>query len=76
MVATLLMPSPVEAGLDELAALAASCAHRPLVHALVLADLHRWHRLTPAERRAVLARARRRVDAVVPHPAFDFGMID
>ena len=38
------------------------------------ADLERWHKLSDDERSAALARARRRVDAVVPHPSLDFGV--
>ena len=73
MASTLLPPPPVESDRDALAALAASCAHRRLVHTLTMADLHRWPSMTPAERRLALARARRRVEAVVSHPTLDFG---
>ena len=70
---TAILPPPVEAARDELAALAATCAHRRLVYDLVKADLERWDRMSPSERRAALLRARRRVGAVVPHPTLDLG---
>ncbi|RYG20849.1 hypothetical protein EON82_19805 [bacterium] len=73
MATTLLPPTGLDTDRDALAALAASCAHRPLVYALVKADLERWHMLSTDERAAALARARRWVDAVVPHPSLDFG---
>ena len=73
MASTLLPPPPVETDRDVLAALAASCAHRRLVHTLTVADLERWDALSAVERRVALIRARRRVEAVVPHPTLDLG---
>ena len=74
MAATLLLTPPVESDLDAMTALAASCTHRPLIHALIREDLERWLRLTPSQRHAALVRAQRRVDAVVPHPELDLGI--
>jgi hypothetical protein len=72
MATTLLLSPPVDSEREAMAALAATCAHRALVHMLVTRDLERWDKLTSAERSQALARARRRVDAVVPHPTLDF----
>lgn len=73
MATILHLSPPADFDREAMVALAATCAHRPLVHMLVTRDVERWDRLTPDERSDALVRARRRVDAVVPHPTLDFG---